>query len=136
MKKLFMLLASVCLSASALAATPTNIVFTWGNTDSGIPVCSSTVTTSCLVGQTITDITVASSPVVLSSTIAPTATTYTTPFPPITAATRTYTLSVNYKDATGKAQSTSPATCGSGNTAAPCSVDVVQKPTGFTATAQ
>ena len=134
MKKLFMLL---CLSTSAFAATPSNIVFTWANTDSSVPACSSTVTTACLVGQTITDTTVAASPVVLSSSISPTATTYTTPLPAFTGVTRTYTLVVNYKDASGKAQVTAPASCATGN--APCSVSVplvVNPPTGFTATAQ
>lgn len=138
MKKLFMLLASVCLSVSAIAQT-SNIVFTWANTNSSVPACSSTVTTACLVGQTITDTTIASSPVVLSSSISPTATTYTSPLPAFTGVTRTYTLVVNYKDATGKAQATAAASCGSGNTAAPCSVSVplvVNPPTGFTATAQ
>jgi hypothetical protein len=135
MKKLFMLL---CLSTSAFAQT-SNIVFTWGNTNSSVHACSSTVTSACLVGQTITDTTIAASPVVISSSISPTATTYSTPLPAFTGVTRTYTLVVNYKDASGKAQATSAASCGSGNTTAPCSVSVplvVNPPTGFTATAQ
>jgi hypothetical protein len=138
MKKLSMLLASVCLCASAFAQTATSIVFTWSNTDSSVPACSSSVTVNCLVGQTITDVTVAASPVVLSSSISPTATTYTTPLPAFTTTSRAYTLVVNYKDANGKAQATAPAACGNGS-AAPCSVSVplvVNPPTGFTVTTQ
>ena|SRR6185437_2459055 len=131
MKRIFMLLASVCLSMPALAAQ-SSIVFTWGNGNPGVPSCSSSVTKSCLVSDTITDTTVSGSPVVLSSTISPTATTYTTPLPKFTTTKRTYTLVVNYKDENGAAQATSAATA----TVTVAQPFVANPPTGFSATAQ
>jgi ABC-type transport system involved in multi-copper enzyme maturation permease subunit len=121
-----MLCALACLSSASLAQTPPSIAFSWTNNNSGIPTCSGTVTSTCLVGHTLTDTTVSGSPVVLSSSISPTATTYTTPLPSFTTTTRTYSLVVNYKDASGAAQATSAAT-------ASVSVPfVVNAPTGFT----
>lgn len=105
MKKLFLPLLLVAAS-STYAQSPTQIVFTWTNNNVGFPICSSTVTSTCIVGQTITDTTVSGSPVVLSSSITATATTYSAPVPAYTASTRSYTLVVNYKDASGNAQTT------------------------------
>ena len=130
MKNLMVLLAGLWLGVSAFAQSPTSIVFTWTNNDAGIPACSSTVTSSCLVGQTLTDTTVPSSPAVLSSSISPTASTFTTPLPAFTSANRSYSLVVNYKDSAGAAQATSAVTATVG---VPL---VVNAPTGFSAKTQ
>ncbi|HTF72618.1 MAG TPA: hypothetical protein VK638_59120 [Edaphobacter sp.] len=127
-KLLFAVMLAIFLGSTAHAQAATSIAFTWTNNNNGLPNCSTSVTTACLVGQTLTDTTAASSPVVLSSTISPTATTFTTPLPAFTAASRTYSLVVNYKDASGAAQAT---------TAATATVGVpflVNAPTGFSAT--
>jgi hypothetical protein len=131
LKKLSAILLAVFLvSVPTFAQAATSIVFTWTNNNSSILACSSTVATACLVGQTLTDTTVSASPVVLSSAISPTATTYTTPLPAFTAASRTYSLVLNYKDASGTAQATSAVTTTVG---VPFSVN---PPTGFKAVAQ
>lgn len=127
-KSLLAILLATFLASSLHAQAASSIVFTWTNNNSGLTTCSSTVTSACLVGHTITDTTVSASPVVLSSSISPTATTYTTPLPAFTASTRTYSLVLNYKDASGAAQAT---------TAVSTSVAVqfvVNAPTGFSAT--
>lgn len=131
MKKLiFTLLAVVAASLPINAQPPSSIVFNWSNPNSGFASCSSTVTTNCISGLTITDTTVSASPVVLSSTIAATAITYTTSLPPFTAATRTYSLVYNYKDSSGAAQSSSAATT---SVTVPF---VINAPTGFGAKLQ
>jgi hypothetical protein len=60
------------LATSAFAAGPTQIVFTW--TYGATPVCSSSVTTSCITAFVLTDTTTST---VVSSTIAGNVTTFT-----------------------------------------------------------
>lgn len=121
-------LALALLAFSIPAMAQSTIVFTWTNNNAGFSACSSTVTSACLVGQTLTDTT--SGNVVLSSSIKPTDATYTTPLPAFTTASRTYSLVLNYKDASGIAQATSAATA---TVAVPF---VVNPPTGFKAVSQ
>ena len=92
--------------AVSLASAQTSIVFTWTNT-STLPLCSSTVTSSCLVSQTLMDTTGIAT--IVSATISPSATTYTlTPLP--AAGTRTYSLVLNGKDQSGASVSSAAAT--------------------------
>lgn len=108
MKKRIIVLLSFLLSLPAFAQTG-NVVFTWtGNGNPTLPACSTTVTTSCLTGYTLSDITSLSSPVVVSSAIAESALTYTlAPLP--TVGSHTYSLVVNGKDQSSNAISSTPA---------------------------
>ena len=80
----------------------TSVGFTWQANPAWAttwPACSTTVTTMCLTGFTLTD-TTGATPVVVSSTIPASALSYTlSPLP--AAGLRTYTLVANGKDQTG-----------------------------------
>lgn len=126
MKRLLFAVLLAFLASTAEAQAASSIVFNWTNTNSSVPACSSTVTSNCLVGQTLTDTTANS---VISSSISPAATTYTyTPATFPAPGTRNYSLVVNYKDGSGTAQVTSAATA---SVTIPL---VVNAPTGFSVT--
>lgn len=107
-----LLVLSTLSAGSALAAQSlTTVTFNWttNNAAQGWPNCSSTVTTVCVSGYTLTDTTNSASPVVISSTIAATAITYVlTPLP--TPGTHTYSLVTNGLGSTGQAVTSTPAT--------------------------
>jgi hypothetical protein len=106
------LLWLLLLAASPALAQSNSVTFTrqansaWATS---WPACSTTVTTDCLSGFTLSDITNATKPVVISSTIAPTALTYTQT-PAGAAGSHTYSLVVNGKDQSGNPAASTPVT--------------------------
>lgn len=131
------------LTMSLAAAAQHTVTAAWQNADSATAVCSASVTANCADHQTLSyqaGSTTAAA-VVATSTLKTTDTTFTIPIPANnTAATWYLTLVVNWKDASGAAQTTNAGTCGTSNTPAPCAVTgvpiTVAAPTNFTATVQ
>lgn len=121
MKKIVLLALLLVLSEPAWAAT--SVLFNWTNSN---PVCSATVTTSCVKSATLTDTTTNT---VISSTITADTFTYTPtggiPF----GWTHTFSLVLNGVDASGNAVTSAPATVTVSNS-------TLNPPTGFTATLQ
>jgi hypothetical protein len=142
-KSVLALIAALAMSIAAAAQTSHSVTGTWLNADSATAVCSSTVTTNCADHQTLSyqPGSATAAAVVATSTLKPGDTTFTIPVPANNTASTWYlTLVVNWKDASGTAQTTTAATCGTANTPAPCAVTgvpiTVPAPTNFTATAQ
>jgi hypothetical protein len=109
------------------AFAQSSVVFTWGNGNPSIADCSATVTSSCLVGYTLTDTTFSPGSVI-SSAILATALTYTeSPLPSV--GSHTYSLVATGKDQSGNPVSSTPATV----TVAVPSITLLP-PSGFTAT--
>lgn len=123
MKKLALLAIFLVLPLSSYAAT--SVLFNWSNAN---PICSTTVTTSCVKSATLTDTTTNT---VVSSTIAADATTYTyTPTGGIPFGwSHSFSLVLNGVDASGNAITSAPATVTVTNS-------TLNPPTGFTATLQ
>lgn len=119
--KLALLAIFLALPLSAQAAT--SVLFNWTNSN---PVCSATVTTSCVKSATLTDTTTNT---VISSTITADIFTYTPtggiPF----GWTHTFSLVLNGVDASGNSITSAPATVTVSNS-------TLNPPTGFTATLQ
>lgn len=122
MKKLFALGLLALLAPFARAATTTYVVdFTWTITSQGYPVCSSTVTTFCVVSQTLEDTTGGGSTVVCgpsltapslltTSSTSCTSTAYTPAQFPV-GTSHTYSLTLQYVGSTaGTILNTPPAT--------------------------
>jgi hypothetical protein len=125
------LIVAIIFALGTVAHAQTKIVMTWTNPNTGIAVCSATVTSACINNQVLTDTTVASSPVVVSSTIAPAAATYTITTLPA-AGSRTYSLVQNFLDFAGAKQVTQAAT----TTVTVPAPFIVNPPTGFTGVVQ
>src|ERR1700761_9305813 len=111
MRKLLFLSALLLTALAPASPAQTSVGFTWTANSawaSTWPACSTTVTTLCLSGYTLTD-TTGTTPVVVSSTIPATALSYTlSPLP--AAGARTYSLVVNGKDQSGNPAASPPVT--------------------------
>lgn len=122
-------LISLLLLAAAPAFAQSGVTFNWASDGNpSIPLCSTTVTTSCKSNLVLSDITSLSSPVVVNNDIADTLLTYTlTPLPTVGA--HTYSLYVVGKDQSGNEIMGTPAT-------ATVTVPAItlNPPTGFTVT--
>lgn len=111
-KLLFLAVLALCALVPASRAQTAIPSFTWQANPAWVttwPACSTTVTSMCLSGYTLTDVTNASSPTVVSSTIPATALSYTLTAMPAAGA-RTYSLVINGKDQTGNPASSAPVT--------------------------
>jgi hypothetical protein len=132
----------VILGATLAASAQHTVTLNWKNAATPWTPCSATVTTACEDHKIINDVSYPPAIITVANSIAPSAvtTTFNAPSPSYSAA-HLYNLVIVYKDITGATQFDAPATCGSGNTAPPCSVtgfpvDVPPVPTGFTGTYQ
>jgi hypothetical protein len=126
-------LLAALFALGTVAHAQTKIVANWTNPNQSLTACSTTATSACTKTQTLTmKLTSSTAPAtVVSSTISPTASTYTiTPLPSPGA----YTLSLtqDFLDFGGLAQTTAAAT----TTVTVPAPFVVNPPTGFTGVVQ
>lgn len=103
-----LLLLAGCPSSAPTPPPPPSFVWT-GNGNPSIPVCTTTVTTSCLVSFTLKDVTLPMSPVVVASNIPITSYSYIMSTLPASGI-HVYSLSVVGKDAVGNPVISNPAT--------------------------
>jgi hypothetical protein len=130
--KLFLLTIAAFAFSSIPMHAQSAVAFTWTNTDTNIAACSSTVTTNCFSGFTLTDTTtntVLATPSVLGAT----ATSYTwTPAGGLFVGTHTFSLVANAIGATTTTQIVStPATTSVTN-----ALTSINPPTGFSGKTQ
>lgn len=121
------------LLAMAMFSHAQTLKATWTNSDNGYAVCSTSVTTYCVLGQTLTNTTTGT---VINAAISPTATTYSATINPTLWAfgiTQTISLTVQYCGATActasTALSTAPITAAVVN-------GVIEPPSGLVVTVQ